>query len=160
MKINLFIMVRFRNLTEKRIGFKFRKLGFQLNLAISHCEMLGAFLMGLDLERKKLVIADYKNRINYLHTVEIDALRSISVRKEYNAIRPGELKVKKMSDFIKSIQIRMIFRDGRDAIVLPVYRNNAAGSEEIHQIDLKISRWYNMLSGLVYKTFPQAVKRA
>ena len=147
-------MVRFKNLTEKRIAFKFRKLGLQLNLAISHCEMIGAFVMGMDVERKKLVIADYKNRLNYLHTVEIDALKSVSIMKVYNAIRPGELKVNKMNDFIKSIQIRMIFRDGRESIVLPVYRNNAAGSDEVYRIDLKISRWYRMLSEMVYNSFP------
>lgn len=153
-------MARFRNLMEKRIGFKFRKLGFQLHLAISHCEMLGAFLMGLDLEKRKLVIADYKNKINYLHTVEIDALKSISITKEYNAIRPGELKVKKMNDFIKSIQIQMIFRDGRESIVLPVYRSSGTGSWEIHQIDLKITKWCNMLSGMVYKALPKELQWA
>lgn len=144
-------MRRSRKMTESNLYLKFRKLGFRLNLVFSNCQLLGDMLVGLDFKRRKLVIADGVGNVKWWHTIELADLRTISVSKAYKSIRAGELSFKKVADFIHSIQVRLDFLDGRESIILPVYGNNVAQRKNIHKIERRLTRWYNMLSGMILK---------
>ena len=139
-------MRRSGKLNKGKLLLKFRKLGLQLNLVFSTCELLGDILMGLDLKRRMLVIADKKGNINWRYTIELADLSTISVRKVYTSIRAGELSLRNVADFIHSIHVRLDFRNGREAIVLPVYGESKAENENILKIERKLGRWYSMVS--------------
>ena len=139
-------MRRSGKFNKSKLLLKFRKLGLQLNLVFSNCELLGDILMGLDLKKRKLVIADKKGNINWRHTIELADLRTISVRKVYRSIRAGELSLRNVADFIHSIHVRLDFRNGEEAIVLPVYADREAENEHILKIERKLGRWHSMVS--------------
>ena len=135
-----------RKLNESKLILKFRKLGLRLNLGLSNCQLLGNVLMGLYFKRRKLVIADGKGNVECGHTIELADLSAESVKKVYKSIRAGELSFKKLADFINSIHVLLEFRNGRESIEIPIYGNQNAENENIHKMERKVARWYNMVS--------------
>ena len=153
-------MIRSRNLADSNLYLKFKKLAFQLNLAFSDCDLLGDILFGLDLKKRKLVIAEAIGNVNWRYTIALADLKTIAVKKVYRSIRAGELSFRKMNDFVNSIHVRLDFRNGQESIVLPIYGYKGIDSKNIQKIERKLGRWYNMLSRMISREINLAVKSA
>jgi hypothetical protein len=151
-------MIRSKKLTDRNLYIKFKKLAIQFNLAFSDCDLLGDILFGLDLKRRKLVIADGIGNVNWRYTIALEDLKTIAIKKFYKNIRAGELSVKRVADFIDSIQVRFEFLDGRQSIVLPICENKGTKIDNIHKMERHLARWYNKLSRMISGEVGHAVK--
>jgi hypothetical protein len=151
-------MIRSKKYADSNLYLKFKKLAFQLNLAFSDCDLLGDILFGLDLKRRKLVIADGMGNVNLRYAIALADLKTIVVKKIYKSIRAGELGIKSVADFIHSIQVRLEFRDGRESIVLPIYGSKGTKIHNIRKMERHLARWYNKLSRMISKEVGLAAK--
>jgi hypothetical protein len=114
--------------------------------------------MGLDLKSGKLVIADGFEHANWRHTIELADLRTIAVKKFYKANKAGELRLRNVAEFIHSIHVQLEFRDGRAAIILPLFKKNNAAIKNIQKVERQLFRWYTMISGLIGKASVERVR--
>jgi hypothetical protein len=142
-------MIRSKKLTDGNLYKKLRKLAIQFNLAFSDCDLFGDIFFGLDLKRRKLLIADGIGNINWRYTIALADLKTIVVKKIYKSIRAGELGIRTVADFIHLIQVRLEFRDRRESIVLPIYGNKGTKIRSIQKMERRLARWYKMISQMI-----------
>lgn len=99
------------------------ELGSKSGLSFSSHLVLGNRIIGLDGLKKKLLIAEFKDGQNAYCIIDLDKVKSISVKKSYSGIKPGELNERRFEEFIKSIHLHFEWIDPSGNFVIPFYES-------------------------------------
>jgi hypothetical protein len=125
------------------------ELGSELDLSFSSHLELADKVVGLDGLQKKLLVCDFKNTQGAHQIITLDKVISISVKKKYSGIKPGELKKKRFEEFIESIHLKFDYRDEDDAIILPFYEKGIDDVADLKRLESKARNWQLVLSKMI-----------
>ncbi|MEP6728212.1 MAG: hypothetical protein ABJC98_20470 [Bacteroidota bacterium] len=125
------------------------ELGSRHNLSFSSHEIVGGKMIGVDGVKRKLLILEKNNEINQINIISLDEVSAISVKTIYNSINSGELKKRKMHEFLKSILLQFDFKDAREKIGLPFYQNEINNTGDLPGLERKVKNWQVMLSKMI-----------
>ena len=99
------------------------KLGSVFNLSFSSHEMLDEKIFGVDGIQRKVLVVEEKNGSNSSYIIELDKVKSISVKSVYASNMPDKLRTKRLQEFLKTMHLQFEFDDGREAIALPFFES-------------------------------------
>lgn len=125
---------------------KLSELGSDYNLSFSSQLTLGDRIIGLDGIKKKLLIAEFKDKVCRSFLVKLDEIRAISIKKIYRNIKAGELTKKRLVDFLKAIYLQFDDDNGEKAIVLPFYESETDRVDDLSRLEKTARNWYILLT--------------
>jgi hypothetical protein len=125
------------------------ELGSKLNLSFSSYEKVAGNIIGLDGIRRKLLILGNNYEIGEINIITLDELSSVSVKKIYHSIKAGELRKRKIHEFMESIFLQFDFNNGRETMSFPFYENEMDNVNDLPDIESKIKKWQIILSKMI-----------
>jgi hypothetical protein len=127
------------------------QLGHQFNLTFSRYITLGNKIIGLDIIKRKLLIAEKNNGLLHHYFIELNKVGMVTIQTIYDSIKAGELKKKRIREFLRSIQLQFRFRDGDNTIVLPFYERTIDDIHNLKWLESKARNWHMILSNMLPK---------
>lgn len=133
-----------------RINYaQLRNLGSKFNLSFSSYITLGNKIIGVDVMKKKLLIAEKINGLFRPYFIELNKVSVITLQKIYNSIKAGDLKKRRIEEFLQSIRLQMEFENGENTIVLPFYERTIDDIHNLQWLESKARNWQMMLSKML-----------
>ena len=132
-----------------RFGDKYlqlSELGSKLNLSFSSHLALGNRIIALDGLRKKLLVAEMKNKVSQSYIVELDQVKTVSIKKTYSSIKPGELNKKGLRQFLQAIYLQFEYSNEDKTIVLPFYECEKDRFQDLSRLERNARNWQMILS--------------
>jgi|SoiMethySBSTD1v2_1073268.scaffolds.fasta_scaffold389396_2 hypothetical protein len=126
-----------------------RNLGSKFNLSFSSYIALGNKIIGLDVLKRKVLIAEKIDGLFRPYFIELNKVSVITVQKIYNSIKAGDLKKKKIGEFLQSIRLQLEFENGENTIVLPFYERTIDDIHNLQWLESKARNWQMMLSKML-----------
>ncbi len=121
------------------------------NLSFSSHEMLDKKIFGVDGIKRKILVVEEKNGSNSSYIIELDKVKSISVKTVYDSIKPNDLTNKKLEQFLKTMHLQFEFKDGKDMVALPFFENKKNNIEDLPVLERKTKNWkmiFSKMSGV------------
>ena len=125
------------------------KLGSKFNLSFSNYVALSNKIIGLDVLKRKLLVAEKNNGLFRPYFIELNKISVITVQKIYNSIKAGELKKRRIEEFLQSIRLQLEFENGENTIILPFYERSIDDIHNLHWLESKARNWQMMLSKML-----------
>ena len=145
----ILIIMKHKIKFDKVNYFQLNKLGSRLKLSFSSCATLGNKIIGLDVVKKKLVIAEKINGLFRPFFIDLNKVSIISIQKIYNSIKAGDLKTRRIEEFVQSIRIQLKFGNGDNTIILPFYERTRDDLKNLQWLERKARNWQMMLSKML-----------
>jgi hypothetical protein len=131
--------------------FTFSELGTQYNLSFTSQEVLKQRIIGLDgLNRKLLLLAEENGKYDW-DIIDLNEVKSCTVKMTYSRINAGDLDSKKLADYMENIALEFEFKTGRQNVSLPFYTAALNHIFEMGELEEKAKGWEAMLSKLLIK---------
>ena len=139
--------MKHRNISFDKIRYlQLSELGSKFSLSFSSHEVVGNKIIGLDgINRKLLVLEEADGRSNS-YIIDLDEVRAISVKKIYNGIKAGELKKRRIEEFLKTIHLQFEFKNGNKDAAWPFYENEIDNIYDLRKLERKAKNWQMILS--------------
>lgn len=119
------------------------------NLTFSGQEILKDSMIGLDGEKKKLLIVnDIKNRPHH-YIIDLNEVSSCSVKKYYGRINVNGLKNRKLDQCLEKIVLRFGFHSQKQPADILVYKRTDNDIRELPALELKAKKWMELLSKIL-----------
>ena len=134
---------------DKANYLQLNKLGSKFNLSFSNYVTLSNKIIGLDVMKRKLLIAEKINGLFRPYFIELNKVSVITVRKIYNSIKAGDLKKRRIEEFLQSIRLQLEFENGENTIVLPFYERTIDDIHNLKWLESKARNWQMMLSKML-----------
>ena len=122
------------------------ELGSRFNLSFSGQLTLSNSIIALDGVKKSLLVFETNKPLNQAYVIELKKVAAITVKKMYGSIRPGELKNKKIDEFLKRIDLQFEYEDNNKTIVLPFYERETDDRRDLQELERYAGNWQVMLS--------------
>jgi N12 class adenine-specific DNA methylase len=133
------------------------ELGSTMNLSFSSHLVTGNTVIGIDGIRKTLLIIEYKEEMEW-RIIHLEKVKSISVKKTYRGIMPGELNERKFEEFIDKIHLQFEYKDGSEDTVIPLFESGLDAVDDLKKLDLMVKNWQTMLSRMIGITPKQVIR--
>ena len=78
--------------------------------------------------------------------IDLDEIKRCTVKKEYGSIKVGELKNKKIDQYLEQITLHFEFNNGRYDAEIPFYRPLNNQIVEMPELEQKARRWETIIS--------------
>lgn len=114
--------------------------------SFSKHEILGNLSLSLDSIRRKLMVSRIGNKFMEILHIPLNVTKLISIKKVYSNIRVGQLRSRKLEEFLETIYLQFEFTDGRNTIHLPVFDRSTNHIRELPEIEKKVNYWQDLLS--------------
>lgn len=150
--ISTLIYIAMKNKVIRDGRFKYLKvsdLGSKYNLTFSSHEIFGSKIIVLDGVKRKLLILEENHEMNQVNLIALEEVSSISVKRIYNSIMPGELRKRKVSEFLKTILLQFDFEDARETFIVPFYENKKDNINDLPDLERKVKKWQLILSKMI-----------
>ena len=144
-----FIIMKHKIKLDKFNYAQLRNLGSKFNLSFSRYIALGNKIIGLDVMKRKLLIAEKIDGLFRPYFIELNKISVITVQKIYNSIKAGDLKKRKIGEFLQSIRLQLEFENGENTIVLPFYERTIDDIHNLQWLESKARNWQMMLSKML-----------
>lgn len=125
------------------------KLGSELDLSFSSQLALSNKLIALDGIKKKLLVCGFKNALTDYYVIELDKVKSISVKKIYSGIKAGELSERRFEEFTKSIHLYFEYIDANDNVAIPFYEPGMDEFHDLARLETIVKNWQMLLSKII-----------
>lgn len=136
---------------DKSKFFRLSEYGSIHNLAFTSQETLGDKIIGLDGISKKLLVCEEKNGKSHVYIIDLDKVKSLSVKKVYNSIHAGELKRRKMDEFIRLILLQFDFMNSDPPVVFTIYETGRNSVSDLPKLEKRAMNWQVLLSKMLGK---------
>jgi len=123
------------------------RLGRKFNLTFSKYISIGNKFLGLDGTRKRLLVTA-GNELGDSRIIELDQLRSVSIRRSYGSIKAGEVGKKKFEEFLKFIHLLFEYKD-QNISVIPFYEREIDGVKGLDKLDRALRNVQQVISKLI-----------
>jgi hypothetical protein len=121
-KYSLLFIMKNRNLKFNKIKyFLLSKLGSMFNLSFLSHELLDEKIFGVDGIKRKVLVVEENNGSNSSCIIELDKIKSISMKTVNDSIRLEELRKRRLEEFLKTIHLQFEFINGREVVALPFF---------------------------------------
>ena len=138
----------FLNSRFKRL-FNISRLARRARLSISTQDNVGANVLALDSAKRKLLYAKTTPGTSSCLIIDLNSLEACSIKKEYSSINAGELKTKKLHHFLKSVFLKLVFKNGTGAVSLPLFDAQKESLDNLEQLEAKARKWEKLVSKLL-----------
>jgi hypothetical protein len=129
---------------------QFNTLGMENNISFSRKEILKDCIIGLDGKHRKLVVLQQFGQFAYdWHIIDLNDIQSCFIKKTYRNIKAGELKKRKIGDYLESINLGLEFLDNRTPLEISFYARAGHKSWKVSELDRKAKNWQIMLSTII-----------
>jgi hypothetical protein len=125
------------------------ELGSKLNLSFSSHLVLGNKLVALDGIKRTLLICDLYNELNPPHIILLNAVTTVSIKKIYSNIAPGEIQLKGVEEFLRTIDLQFEYSDNNEPGVLTFYDKETNALQDIPMLERNAKNWQMILSKMV-----------
>lgn len=125
------------------------KLGSRLNLSFSSHVLLGNKIIALDGMKKKLLVTDINNVLDGIFIIELNEVQSISVKKNYSSIKPGELHEHEVEEFLETIVLQFEYREEEKGIGLIFYERKKNNLYDVKVRERNARNWQLILSKMI-----------
>jgi len=143
----IFIVMKHRSIRFDKIRYlQLSELGSKFSMSFSSHEVLGNKIMGLDGINRKLLVLEQTDGQSHSCIIDLDQAKAITVKKIYRSIKAGELKKRRIEEFLKTIQLQFEFGNGKEDIVLPFYESEIDNIYDLPGLERKIKNWQLILS--------------
>jgi len=140
-------MMKNRNSKFNKVKYSLlSKLGSMFNLSFSSHELLDEKIFGVDGIKRKILVVEENNGSNSSYIIELDKVKSISMKTVYDSIKPDELRKRRLDEFLKTIHLQFEFNDGRDAVALPFFENKKNDIADLPLLERKTKNWKMIFS--------------
>ena len=140
-------MMKNRNPEFNKIKYSLlSRLGSMFNLSFSGHEMLNKKIFGVDEVKRKALVVEENNGSSSSYIIELDQVKSISMKSVYDSIKPNELRKKSLGQFLKTIHLLFEFKDGRDTIALPFFESKKNHIDDLPVLEKKTKDWKMIFS--------------
>ena len=139
---------RYLNGKIKRLWNK-TKTAKRNNLHFSSQDEVGSNVIAVDTQKRKLLYLKRASNSASCLIIDLSTLEMCSLRKEYSSISAGDLKVKKLHHFLKSIFLNLGFKNSGRLISLPLYQAEKDVHEDVIQAEAKARKWETIVSKLL-----------
>ena len=123
------------------------------NLSFSSHEIMDKKIFGVDGIKRKVLVVEENNGSNSSYIIELDKVKSISMKSVYDSIKPDELRKKRLEEFLKTIYLQFEFRDGREAIALPFFESQKNNIDDLPVLEKKTKNWKMIFSKMTGTTY-------
>ena len=137
----------------KQIFNRLSELGIKNNLRFSSQELLENAVIALDGMQGKLLVINGIAKDKYDEAlIDLDELKSCSLKKEYGSIRVGDLKKRKLEQLLNKISLHFEFRNNKEPVDVPFYEHSEADNLNVSEMELKAKHWGIILSKMLRKS--------
>jgi len=126
----------------------YKNAGIVHNLSFTDEEVLQDKVLGLDVSKRKLLIAEEQAEEYNTRVIDLREIAACTVKKIYGAINSHEYKRNKTEDYLKSIALEFEFTTGGAPMAVHFYRNTTNTVYEIRELEGRAKNWAKMLSNL------------
>jgi hypothetical protein len=141
----------------KRNYWKISELGSQLNLSFSSYLVLGTKIIALDGVKRSLLVVETSKGMDNPYIIDLNKIAEITVKKSYGSIRSGQLKKKRIEEFLKNIDLHFKYRDNTVTIIIPFYDSATDGLKDRAALERNASSWQMVLSRMLPKPISNPV---
>ena len=138
-----FLNSRFRRLCN------ISRLARRARLSISNQDEVGSNVIALDVVKRKLLYAKKAPAASSCLIIDLNNLETCSIRKEYSGINAGELRTKKLHHFLKSVLLKLVFKNGTGAVSLALFDAQKESLDNPEQLEAQARKWENLVSKLL-----------
>ena len=136
---------------RKKAYLKLAKLAVRLNISFSKCISIGSKMFGLDEKNKKLLISDQQGNQAGQHIIELENIKSVSLKRNYYSIPAGELGKKSIEEFLSQIGLQFEpFNNGQHT-TLSFYDREKDERVDLKKLDSNLKNLHKMLSKVIEK---------
>ena len=154
-----FIFMKHKIKIDKVNYLQLSKLGSKFNLSFSSYITLRNKIIGLDVMKRKLLIAEKINGLFRPYFIELNKVSVITVQKIYNSIKAGDLKKRKIGEFLQSIRLQLEFENGESRVILPFYERTIDDIHNVQLLESKARDWQMMLSKMLRGKITSSLER-
>lgn len=126
--------------------FNITKIARKRSLSLSNQDEAGSNVIAVDVQKMKLFYLKKTSKASSYQVIDLRTLQKCSIKKEYASISAGELKSKKLHLFLKSIFLKLCFKNDSEVITLPLYQAEIDGPEDVIQVEAKAKKWETIVS--------------
>jgi len=110
--------------------------------------IFGKLSLSLDIIKRRLMVSGIVNRIRQSFQIPLTKTKLISVKKTYKNIYAGQLKKRKLEEFLDTIYLQVEFQDERQTIHIPVFDRASDDLNDLPETEKKLLYWQDLLSEL------------
>jgi hypothetical protein len=111
---------------------------------------LSECIIGFDGKHRKLVVLKQCSQFEYdWYIINLDDVLSCYIKKTYRSIKAGELKKKRIEDYLESIILGLEFLDNRTPVEISFYDRVGHKIWKVSELDRKAKSWQIMLSKML-----------
>ena len=125
------------------------ELGSLFNLTFSSHMTLGNKIIALDGIKKKLLVMENNDAVDLDCIIDLNAVKSISMKKSYSSIQPGELKKRDINEFLETIFLQFEYRDEEKTVAVPFYEPGRNNLYDLAKLERNARNWQMILSKMV-----------
>jgi hypothetical protein len=122
--------------------------GSRLNLSFSSHLKFGNRIIALDGLKRRLLVLETDKELKHPYVIDLEKVAAISVKKSYGKINHGELKNKRIEEFLKKIDLQFEFSNSIDIVVLPFYDCESDNQKDRPKLERNAKNWQLILSKL------------
>ena len=114
-------------------------------------EVFGNLILRLDKIRKRLIVSHVFDPLNMLTLIDIGKVKSISIKKEYIDVQPGQAIRQNLAGILKKLFFRFEFSDSNQILCLPVFELHDNNSVDVENVEKRAVLWQLLLSKLKWQ---------
>ena len=128
-----------------RILKHFSQLGTENNLSFSSHELLSNCILGLDGMNRKILVVTREDNYYGSFIINLDEIKSCTVKKVYGTIKVGDLKNHKLEQYLKKIVLHFELHQ-KLPVEIVFYKNLDNHIYETQELECKAKHWEAILS--------------
>lgn len=131
---------------DKNKYLHLRELSSKFNMPFSSYEVIGNKIISLDGINKKLLVLEEADGWSNSYTIDLNEVKVISVKKIYSDIKAGELRKRRIEEFLKTINLRFEFKNGNEDRTWSFYESEINKIYDLPRLERKVKNWQMALS--------------
>ena len=128
-----------------RILKHFSQLGTENNLSFSSQELLSNCILGLDGMNRKILVVTREDNYYGSFIINLDEIKSCTVKKVYGTIKVGDLKDHKLEQYLEKIVLHFELHQ-KLPVEIVFYKNLDNHIYETQELEYKAKLWAAILS--------------
>ncbi len=140
------IYKKYKGGAMKKLLMYFSEEGIRNDLSFSSQLILKDCIIGLDGINRKFLIAKQEDGALSSFLIDLNDIKTCTVKKEYGFIKGGDLRNKTLDQYLDKIVLHFEFKNGKADAEIPFYRPFDNEIFEMPELEQKARRWETIIS--------------
>ena len=149
----VFISNKHKNKAMSHLLNKISEVGTKHELSFSSHEILKDSIVGVDGIHRKILFVKKLNFETYEHyLIDLDEVKSCSVKKTYGSIKAGETNGKNLEQYLQNIFLHFEFNGSKPAFDISFYDHTENNIYQIKEMEFKARHWEIFLTKMLTRS--------